>query len=68
MARLFIIDGREMSDPNPALSVEEVKQQYAAFFPELVNASVTERKEGGNVIYTFEKRVGTKGEVVNERS
>lgn len=63
--REFVYDGRTFPDPDPALSVEEVKTSFAQFFPELANAEVKEstRGEGGNQVQVFHlvKRVGTKG-------
>lgn len=69
MARIFIYDNREFPDPDPKLTVDQVRQNMATFFPELANAEVKESKrpsatEPGVVdnVYTFVKRVGTKGE------
>ena len=60
--RAFIYDGREFPDPDPRLSVEEVRKQFADFLPELANADTREEKRAdGTVVYTFSKRIGTKG-------
>ena len=61
MARIFLYDGREFPDPDPNLSVEEVRQQLSVFFPELTNAETREERRGENTVYTFSKRIGTKG-------
>jgi PRTRC genetic system protein C len=61
MARIFIYENKEYPDPDPALSVEEVRQSMANFFPELSNSETKEIKNGDNTVYTFSKRVGTKG-------
>ncbi len=61
MARVFVYDGREFPDPDPALGVEEVKSMMADFFPELSNAETREKQEGENTIIEFSRRVGTKG-------
>ena len=61
MARIFQYDGREFPDPDPRLSVEEVRQQLSEFFPELANAETREEKRGDDTIYTLTKRIGTKG-------
>lgn len=61
MARIFIYDGREFPDPDPRLSVEDVRKQLADFFPELTNADTREEQRGEERIYTFSKRIGTKG-------
>jgi PRTRC genetic system protein C len=62
MARCFIFDGREFPDPDATLSVEEVRTQLAEFFPELANAETREEKRGDDTVYTFTKRIGTKGQ------
>jgi PRTRC genetic system protein C len=61
MARVFVYDGREFPDPDPNLSVDEVKAMVTDFFPELSNAEVKEATKDENTIYEFIRRVGTKG-------
>ena len=38
--RVFVADNREFPDPDPTLSVDEVKKMLADFMPELHNAEV----------------------------
>ncbi|MDP9374598.1 MAG: PRTRC system protein C [Chloroflexota bacterium] len=61
MARVFIVDGRQFPDPDPKLSVGEVRTQFAEFFPDLVNADTREETKGEDTHITFTKRIGTKG-------
>lgn len=61
MPRIFIYDNREFPDPDPGLSVEEVKNLMTDFFPELANAEAQEKKEGDKTFVEFKRRVGTKG-------
>ena len=61
MARLFCYDNREFPDPDPKLSVEDVRRQLADFFPELANAETRQETRGDDTLYTFSKRIGTKG-------
>ncbi|HEX5502457.1 MAG TPA: PRTRC system protein C [Thermomicrobiales bacterium] len=61
MARVFIVDGRQFPDPDPQLSVQEVRAQFAEFFPELVNAETREEARGEDTYITFTRRIGTKG-------
>lgn len=61
MGRKFIYDGREFEDPDPSMSTDAVRQHLSNFIPELSNATTKTTKEGGDTIYTFERRVGTKG-------
>ena len=62
MTRIFVYDGREFPDPDPALSVEDVRRQLSDFFPELTNAETREERRGDDEVrYTFSRRIGTKG-------
>lgn len=61
MARVFIVDGRQFPDPDPKLSVQEVRAQFAEFFPDLVNADTREETKGEDTHITFARRIGTKG-------
>lgn len=65
MQRTFVYDGREFPDPDPHLSVEDVRKQLSEFFPELTNADTRQEKRSDQaVVYTFSKRIGTKGAVM----
>ena len=68
MARIFVYDDREFTDPGPDLTVQQVQQQLSAFYGEVANASVTETKRGADTVYTFQKRVGTKGRTEEART
>ena len=61
MARIFVYENREFPDPDPNMTVDQVRQSMTSFFPELVNATVLERQRGEDTIHEFQKRVGTKG-------
>lgn len=61
MARIFVYDDREFPDPDPAMTVDQVKATLSDFFGEVANASVTETARGADTIYEFQRRVGTKG-------
>jgi PRTRC genetic system protein C len=61
MPRVFVYDGRSFPDPDPALSVEQVRQQLAEYFPELANAETREEQRGEDRLFTFARRIGTKG-------
>lgn len=45
MKRIFVYDKREFPDPDPAMTVEEVKDHMAGFFPELSTATVKDLGE-----------------------
>jgi PRTRC genetic system protein C len=59
--RVFVYDGREFPDPDPKMSVDEVRQSMTSFFPELANADTRQSKRGEDDLIEFRKRVGTKG-------
>ncbi len=44
--RIFVYEGREYPDPDPKMSIDEVRKTLTDFFPELANAenTVTTRK------------------------
>ena len=48
-------------DPDPEMSVDQVKATLSDFYGEIANASVKETKRGEDTIYEFQRRVGTKG-------
>ena len=59
--RIIVINGREYPDPDPKMSIEEVRQFETNFFPELANAETKQSKRGDDDIIEFIKRVGVKG-------
>ena len=61
MARVFVYDDREFPDPDPEMTVEQVKATLSDFYGEIANASVKEIGRGDDTIFEFQRRVGTKG-------
>ena len=59
--RKFVVDNRIYPDPDPTMTADEVRQNLASMMPELANAETHQAKDGDDTIYTFERRVGTKG-------
>ena len=59
--RIFVIEGNEYPDELPGLSVDQIRQHFANWHTDLHNAEVSEVKRGADTIYTFRKRIGTKG-------
>ena len=47
MTRVFVYDDREFPDPDPQMSVDQVKATLADFYGEIANASVKETTRGG---------------------
>jgi PRTRC genetic system protein C len=62
MTRIFQFNGIRLPDPNPAMSVDEVKALYAAQYPELATAVVNGPEAVGDKMrYTFDRAIGSKG-------
>jgi len=62
MDREFRYDGVRLPDPNPKLSIEEVRTAFSATYPEIATAAVTGPEAVGNkLVYHFAKAIGTKG-------
>jgi len=60
MARKFYFNGLELPDPDPAMSIDEVRLMHAALMQELSNAETSTKKDGEDTVITFIKRVGQK--------
>ncbi len=61
LQREFTLDGRKLADPNPELSVEDVRAYYTGTYPSLNNASYQEEVTGTAVKITFTTAIGSKG-------
>jgi PRTRC genetic system protein C len=62
MTRVFQFNGIRLPDPNPGMSVDEVKALYAAQYPELATAVVNGPEAAGDKMrYTFDRAIGSKG-------
>ena len=58
MTRIFVYDGREFPDPDPGLSVEDVRRQLSDFFPELTNAETREERRGEHLVGHHPRQAG----------
>ena len=62
VTRSFRFNKRVLPDPNPRLTPAQVKDLYAAQFPELASAAIEGPElKGGQQVYGFTRQVGTKG-------
>jgi PRTRC genetic system protein C len=61
LPREFYFDGRKLADPNPALSIDEVRNHFSGVYPSLNNSSYTEEITGKAHKVTFTAAVGSKG-------
>ncbi len=60
--REFLYHGTSLADPNPKLSIEEVRSFYANQFPELTTAAISGPEiVGDRLRYHFERAIGSKG-------
>jgi len=56
------VHGVKLPDPNPSLSVEEIRGLYSQQYPEIATAAVTGPEQvGDKLVYRFSTAVGTKG-------
>ena len=61
MARIFIYNGQEFPDPDPAMSLEEVQSHLASFYAEIGNSRVETQEREGDTLHYFRRNAGTKG-------
>lgn len=62
MRRVFEFGGIRFEDPNPAMSVEQVRGIFATQYPEITTAALTGPETvGDKCVYRFERAIGTKG-------
>lgn len=59
--RRFVYDGKVIPNVPDDMSIEDVKKHLAVYFPELGNATHTEKAENGVLTITFHKQVTSKG-------
>jgi PRTRC genetic system protein C len=59
--RIFIVDEREFPDQDTSMTIEQVRDSLADFFPDLANAEHTVTQRGEDQVIEFRRRVGTKG-------
>lgn len=62
LVREFNHNGMRLPDPNPNLSVEEVRNLYATAHPDIATAAIEGPEAVGNkLIYRLTRAIGTKG-------
>ena len=60
--REFVYHGTSLADPNPKMSIEEVRSFYANQFPELTTAAISGPEAVSDRLrYRFERAIGSKG-------
>jgi len=62
LSRSFDFCGLRLPDPDPKLSVEEVRNLYVHQYPDLATASITGPEAvGDKLLYRFSRAIGSKG-------
>ena len=62
ITRVFKNGSTELPDPDPDMTVKQVQEHYATAYPEFTTGSFTGPEiEDGRQVYTFQRKVGTKG-------
>jgi len=62
LARDFEFNGIRLPDPDPTMSPEQVRDLYAATYPDLTTASITGPDATGDKLrYRFALAIGSKG-------
>jgi PRTRC genetic system protein C len=62
LLREFFYNGVRIPDPDPAMTVEQVRDLLTPNFPEMATAFVSGPEDTGNELrYTFSRAIGTKG-------
>lgn len=62
LKRAFKYNGVALDDPNQKFSLVQVRDFFAAVYPEIISADIEGPDQVGNTqIYTFKRAVGTKG-------
>lgn len=62
LSRSFSYNGVRLTDPDPRMTPEEVKNLYSNQYPELASAAITGPEAAGDHLqYRFVRAIGTKG-------
>ena len=62
LPREFSYNGIKLPDPDPSLSIEQVRELFTASYPEIATAAITGPEDVGNALRnTFARAIGTKG-------
>ncbi len=62
LPREFVYNGAKIPDPNPAMTVEQVRDLLTAAYPEISTAAVSGPEDAGRSLrYTFTRAIGSKG-------
>ena len=61
LTRGFYYQGSRIPDPNPEMSVDDVRELLTPSYPEIATATATGPEDTGTVLrYTFARAIGSK--------
>jgi PRTRC genetic system protein C len=62
LQREFLYNGIKLPDPNPQMSIEQVRDTYATAYPEVTTAAIEGPDTvGDKAVYRFVRAIGVKG-------
>ena len=62
LPREFVYNGAKIPDPNPDMTVEQVRDLLTAAYPEISTAAASGPEDAGRSLrYTFTRAIGSKG-------
>ena len=62
LPREFYYQGSRIPDPNPKMSVDEVRELLTPAYPEIATATLAGPEDTGTALrYTFARAIGSKG-------
>jgi PRTRC genetic system protein C len=62
LPREFMYQGSRIPDPDPKMSVEQVRELLTPSYPEIATATMTGPEDTGTALrYTFSRAIGSKG-------
>jgi PRTRC genetic system protein C len=62
LPREFLYQGSRIPDPEPKMSVEQIRELLTPSYPEIATATMTGPEDTGTALrYTFSRAIGSKG-------
>jgi len=62
LPREFVFNGSRIPDPDPQMSVDQVRDLLTSSYPEIASATMTGPEDAGtNLRYSFSRAIGSKG-------
>jgi PRTRC genetic system protein C len=62
LPREFVFNGSRIPDPDPQMSIEQIRELLTPSYPEIATATVTGPEDTGTSLrYSFSRAIGSKG-------